>query len=854
LKPFSPLWWPAGVGLVSLALTGWVWNHERQTQDRNLRANFDFGLRQTGTRIEARLASYEQMLRGLRGLFDASDEVTAKDFAQYVGALTAGPDFAGLRALAYARLVFTGPVPPQAPLRFLAPAGSQGLSALDGDLLANPSLNAVLVQARDSGGMVLSAPLKTAGPVPAASEDATAGPLFLLVLPLYREDQRLNSAEARRQQLAGWVLAAFRVGDLMSSLYGEDLPGLDVRVHDGPDPTEATRIYSSAQGSVPRRAPRLQAREFVGVGGHTWTLDVRSSPAFESRYLGDSAQVIAVAGTGLSVLAVLLTWLLVTARERAHESARRMTRELRDSTERYRRIVDTANEGILLVDVTGRINFANPKMQALLGSPAQALQGRDWLSCLDDAGQRAWQTDMLPRLRAGEPDLRDLRLQRADGGPLWATVSMSPIVGEDGHYAGALAMVTDINARRLAEEQQALLEAQLLQSQKMEAIGTLAGGIAHDFNNITAAILGNLALGREALTPAQAALGRLDQVQLAAERGRSLVQQIAAFSRRQAPERVRQPLKALLEEAVRLLRTTLPARVQLRWQSADDSLLVHADATQLQQVLMNLCTNAWHALHGGAGHVDISLEAVLLDAAEATRWALPGGGRYARVRVRDDGCGMDDATRARIFEPFFTTKPVGQGTGLGLSVVHGIVLAHGGAIRVESAPGQGSTFDILLPLADATGDALSASARAQPPVATPRGRGQHVLYVDDDPVVLAMVDGLLLHLGYRVTSLSDARQALVRALDAADPVDVVVTDYNMPDLSGVALAAALHVQRPDLPVLLTSGYVSDTLRADAEQAGVRQVMQKEYTLEQLGALLHGVLNPDAAPPAGAETP
>ncbi len=849
MKPVASLLWPAAVGLVSLALTGWLWGHERQTQERNLRVNFDFGLRQTATRIEARMTSYEQMLRGLGGLFEASDEVTAADFAHYVGALTAGADFAGLRALAYARLEFPAVGPPRAPVTFLSPGEGPGLRALREDLLAQPELQRALQQARDAGGVALSAPLKAAPASAAETADAQAGPGFLLVMPLYRAGPRLDSSEGRRRQLTGWVMAAFRVGDLMSSLYGEDLPGLDVQIHDGPESGEASRIYRSGQATDPRRAPRLQAREYVGVGGHTWTLDVRSSPAFEDRYQGDSAQVIAVAGSGLSVLAALLTWQLVTARERASEAARRMTRELRDSAERYRRIVETANEGIWLVDASACTTFANPKMLSMLGCTAQELLGRSLLDFLDEAGRAVWSGEVQVRLQAGRPDQRDFSFRRVDGNLLWATVSMSPILDEDRRYAGALAMVTDISARRQAEEQQALLESQLLQSQKMEAIGTLAGGIAHDFNNITAAILGNLALGREALTPAQAAQARLGPIQVAAERGRSLVQQIAAFSRRQAPERVRQPLKPLLEEAVRLLRTALPTQVSLRWASADpcadDSLVVLADATQLQQVVMNLCTNAWHAMQEGTGHVDIGLEEVTVDASASPPWALPDG-RYARIRVADDGCGMDDATQARIFEPFFTTKPVGQGTGLGLSVVHGIVSAHGGAIRVNSAPGRGSTFDILLPLAGPAGAALQPQASL--PEQAPRGQGQHVLYVDDDPVVLAMVDGLLLQLGYRVTAITDASQALARALDLKDPVDVVVTDYNMPEMSGVALATALHQQRPALPVLLTSGYVADTLRADAQQAGIRHVMQKEYTLEQLGFLLHRVLSPEGAEP------
>jgi CheY-like chemotaxis protein len=330
----------------------------------------------------------------------------------------------------------------------------------------------------------------------------------------------------------------------------------------------------------------------------------------------------------------------------------------------------------------------------------------------------------------------------------------------------------------------------------------------------------------------------LEQINKAGLRARSLVQQILAFSRKQANELVIQPLAPMVEETLTLLRPLARPTTTLRVVLPDHPVHVLANITQLQQVLLNLGTNACQSLAGGSGLVEIGLRDTTLGADGA---ALPAGlapGRYAQLWVRDDGCGMDDETRLHIFEPFFTTKPVGQGTGLGLAVAHGIVETHRGAIAVTTAPGQGSTFDVYLPLAAGT------ASTPQPPTSptlSARGQGQHVLYVDDDEVMALMVQSLLGRLGYRATCLLDAQEAI--ALVEAEPaaVDLVVTDFNMPNVSGLDLVRALSRIRPDLPVAISSGYVSDELRASAAALGVHAIMQKERTLEELGALVHEAL-------------
>ena len=400
--------------------------------------------------------------------------------------------------------------------------------------------------------------------------------------------------------------------------------------------------------------------------------------------------------------------------------------------------------------------------------------------------------------------------------------------------AGAAQLAAIVIERRLADDA-------LRESQKMESLGTLAGGIAHDFNNILGAILGNLDLLRREPGIPPAAAARLEQINQSAQRARSLVQQILAFGRRQ-PQALRdQPLRPLVEESLALLRASLPAGVQLRAVLAEQPLLVRADATQVQQVLMNLCSNAWHALPPEGGTIEVGFDALPSEGA-ARPGTVQRAGCPVHLWVRDSGSGMDDATRARIFEPFFTTKPVGRGTGLGLAVVHGIVSEHGGSIAVDSAPGRGSTFHVYLPCGEEAAarvgqpPAAAAGAAAAPAVAR-----AHILCVDDDDVMRLAEEGVLQSHGHLVTSFARGADALEAVRTAPQAFDLVVADYNMPGLSGLELARALAALRPELPVIISTGYVTDELRTQAATLGVRELVRKENTVEELGEAVRRLL-------------
>ncbi len=524
---------------------------------------------------------------------------------------------------------------------------------------------------------------------------------------------------------------------------------------------------------------------------------------------------------------------------------------LRTSEERLKRALDASRLALWDFDLDSGTVYLSDAWSEMLGGPRQTTT-----TTFDALGKLVPDEDQLRIAQAMADALRgttpaysiEHRVRRPDGQWLWI-LSQARVVerSPDGQARRAVGTNRDITERKRADATQAELEAQLREAQKLQAIGTLAGGIAHDFNNILAAILGHVALACEDVADAHPAQRHLTQIQKAGLRARNLVKQILAFSRVRANTFVSLSLRPVVDETVQMLRATAGAAARLELSLAEAPLRVMGDATQLQQVLMNLGSNACQALTDGAGRVEIGLCEVEFSDDPAARPAGLGAGRHARLWVADDGCGIDARTRQRIFEPFFTTKPVGQGTGLGLAVVHGIVEAHRGAIVVRSAVGQGSRFDVYLPLVDTESTFCPLEVpRCSPPCAAEpsAGRGQHVLYVDDDEVMAMLVEGLLLRLGYRATCMLDAEAAI--ALVQADPsgVDLVVTDFNMPRCTGLELARAMGRLRPDLPVAISSGYVCDQLRADAAAIGVRGVMQKENTFEELAALAHAALQPE----------
>jgi signal transduction histidine kinase/ActR/RegA family two-component response regulator len=447
----------------------------------------------------------------------------------------------------------------------------------------------------------------------------------------------------------------------------------------------------------------------------------------------------------------------------------------------------------------------------------------------------AWRQVVEHAMRERQDFAHEYRLRMPDGRVKHLHVVAHAIRTETGdvEFVGA---VKDVTEEKCAQAERARLEQRLRQAAKMEAVGRLAGGIAHDFNNVLTSVYayGEMAFDE---APTDSRLKRYAQNVLnAAIRGRELVEQILTYSRSQRGKREPVDVTHVVAETLELLRGSLPAGIRLETSALASPLVAIGDATQLHQVVMNLCSNAIQAMRAG-GVLRVMLETEELSAQRALAHGTLPAGDYLRLIVEDNGSGMDEATLGRIFEPFFTTKDVGQGTGLGLSLVYGIITDLDGAIDVKSAPQQGTTFTIYLPRSE-----VPPATTQSEPAAAPCGHGERVLLIDDEAPVLAAATDVLLRLGYDAVSFSDSHAALAAFEAAPERFDVVVTDEVMPGLTGTGLARVLRHHRPDLPIVLVSGYSGAMLTQDAAAAGVSELLTKPLQSREIATTLARVLH------------
>jgi signal transduction histidine kinase len=398
-----------------------------------------------------------------------------------------------------------------------------------------------------------------------------------------------------------------------------------------------------------------------------------------------------------------------------------------------------------------------------------------------------------------------------------------------------LAFIRDISERKQAEEDRGILEGKLRQAQKLEAIGTLAGGIAHDFNNILSPILGYTEMALSDTPQFSPMRHGLEQILAAAIRARDLVKQILIFGRF-GREQERMPLEmgSIVKEALKLLRASLPSSIEVR-QNIGTGVAM-ADATQIHQVMMNLCTNSAHAMNG-RGTLDVGLSRVNLNENALADPALSclKAGPYLKLCISDTGIGMNAATLERIFDPYFTTKEVGKGSGLGLAVVHGIVKRHEGAVTVKSEEGKGTMFNIYIPETEASAGPIVDKGEVLP-VGTER-----ILFVDDEQVLVELGTEILMRLGYGVTSITDSAHALEMFRSRPGEFDLVITDYTMPKLTGAELCEELHRIRPEIPIILCTGFSEKMTEATAADLGVELIM-KPFSLKQLAELVRIALD------------
>ncbi len=387
-----------------------------------------------------------------------------------------------------------------------------------------------------------------------------------------------------------------------------------------------------------------------------------------------------------------------------------------------------------------------------------------------------------------------------------------------------------------AEKQQ--LENQLRQSQKMEAIGTLAGGIAHDFNNVLSIILGNTELALADASDTEPVRQNLERILTASLRAREMIQQLLSFSRKEESGRKPLHLNLVIRDSLKLLRASLPTNISIELDISTKECTAIADATQIHQIMLNLCTNAAHAMEPNGGILSVRLEPVVLEnASEADDLEA---GNYARLIVADSGHGIEACIIERIFDPYFTTKDVGKGTGMGLSVVHGIVKSCGGAIKAFSKPGHYTEFHLYLPVVDTATDREPAPPE-QPHL--PHGH-EHILLVDDEAMLVDMMQQVLEQLGYRVSVHTDSRAALDAFVAQPRIYDLLITDMTMPGMNGTDLTKAVRAVRTDLPVILCTGFNEQVSEKSARAMGIQALVMKPVSMQQLAETIRSVLIPE----------
>jgi PAS domain S-box-containing protein len=754
------------------------------------------------------------------------------------------PDFQITEQNTHGQLVRAARRPEYVVVSYIEPSAGN-VQALGFDVASAPDRLDALQRARDTGQP------RATGRLTLVQEPGRRFGL-LVFMPVYGPGLPHATVEERRQNLHGYVTGVFWINDLIeAALHGLEREGLVLRIEDEAAPAGQRVLYDSA-GRAQRGTNQTLDEEpgeeptgmrwdaTVELAGRRWALQFTPTLAYLAAR--QSLQPWVVLAGGLVFTSLLGAFLLiVTGRatiteQLAAERAAQLEASQRQE-ERFRVAVEAAPNAMIMMDQAGAIVLANTQAETLFGYRRAELIGQP-IERLVPARYRHGHLEhrggffAAPHARpigAG----RDLYGLRKDGREVPVEIGLNPI--ETGEGMLVLSAIVDITARKQAEAEQERLHAQLRQAQKMEAIGTLAGGIAHDFNNILGTMLGYAELALGEISRASAAWVSLQEVLAAGHRAKDLVQQILTFSRQ--GEQARQPIQLhlIVTEALRLLRASLPATIDIRQYLDPAAGAVLADPIQLHQVLMNLCSNAEHAMRQTGGVLEVCLEAVEGTANVAAAHPSLQPGPYLRLTVRDSGQGMSSEVLERIFDPFFTTKAVGEGTGLGLAIVHGIIADHGGAITVQSAPREGTTVTIYLPRTDHVGEA----DRTEEPIP---GGSERILLVDDEEALARVWQYHLERLGYTVVACSRSAKALDTFRTAPQRFDLVITDQTMPLLTGEVLALELRRIRPDIPIILCTGF-SHTMTAEKAGAlGMNAYLLKPLSTREVALAIRRILD------------
>lgn len=834
--------------VVSLVATGVVWYGLKAQAEASSATDFENDARQMSETIEAGMRAYQEALQAVVALFAASDAVTYDDWRRFVDRLELRRDYPGIEAVGFAKHLERpqladyeremraqgleyrawpeGNRNDYMVVSFVEPLNARTRRMLGLDMLANPTSSSAMEQARETGTTSLSS--RWAVVQGGRSERHST---VLMFAPLYPE-QAAPAAAADKSALVGYVYAALRCDDLMSDILRNSVADVGVAVYDGDAASTGSLLYANARAKDvlgEHTQPAFTKTLSMTIAGHPWTLRFFSESYVDAVTDRQVPFIALAAGIPLSLLLFGIAWSQSTLRARAVQMAVDMTASLRAQAG----LLDLTHDAVFLRDRENIIRYWNRAASDTYGFSAQEAIGRS----ADDLLKTRFALPLEQiwnELRSTGRWEGEVIHVRSDGTEIIVASRWAVHRDARGEIEAVLETNNDVTEHRRVEEERRRLQASLLQANKMEAMGTLAGGIAHDFNNILGAILGYGELAQND-APAGGAMRRyVDNIMSAGRRAQSLVARILAFSRSGLGQRLPVHVQSVVAETLDLLSASLPDDVRLERTLAIDDAAVIGDPTQIHQVVLNLCTNAVQAMKSG-GMLAVRLELVTV-AAPLTliTGALPAG-EYVRLDVSDTGGGIDANLRERIFDPFFTTKGVGVGTGLGLSLVHGIALDLGGGVDMQSEVDRGTTFSVYLPC---SGRAARVAHEAE---VLPQGNGEVILLVDDEEALVRLGEEMIAALGYEPVGFTSAAEALEAFRADPQRFSAVLSDETMPGMTGSKLAEHIREISNAVPIILMSGYAGTTLAARALAVGALDVLNKPLVSRDIARALEAAL-------------
>ncbi|MDM8515142.1 PAS domain S-box protein [Desulfobacterales bacterium HSG16] len=514
---------------------------------------------------------------------------------------------------------------------------------------------------------------------------------------------------------------------------------------------------------------------------------------------------------------------------------KRVEDAVHETTKRFIVTFEHAAVGMCIEGENGQILMVNHAMCEMLGYTEENLMGKFFFDITHEEDIKEHDLNRQVLL-AGKIDSAkfEKRYVHKSGKTIWALVSIAVIRESEQTSGYFIIHVQDITERKH-------LESQLRQAHKMEAIGTMAGGIAHDFNNILGIILGNIELTMDDIPQSHCIWANLEEIRIAGLRGKDVVHQLLGFSRKSENKKKTISLGPVIEETLKLMRASIPSNIEIIKNISDKTSYIMADATQMHQIIINLCTNAAHAMADDGGILKIEIHHTVVDPNSAELFHLIHSGPYVRLSVADSGCGIEQNIINRIFDPYFTTKDVGKGTGMGLSVVHGIVKSHDGVVSVDSLPGKGTEFNIYFPVV--LHKEIKQFVDNRPlSIGTER-----ILLVDDEPSIVKLGKRMLLSLGYDVTAVTNPGDAFEAFSSNPDDFDLLISDMAMSNMTGIQLARGVKYLKPDIPVIICTGY-SDQINAETiEKAGIEGFILKPIVKKELANLIRTILDKNKMP-------